>query len=448
MIKRLITGLPCVGGKSKLADRLCDIIEDVCGNNGIRSYISACGGRGKDILSLTSVLFDELIYNEIDPDICRLMAGLATPINVINIRYILHDIIDRVLQIDIDIPDELCKKNSKDETRQMILLVALFDYAKEQVHKECDTIKAAALSAIIVYGSVQNNRMGFYYDGFKHNLCEDNIMERLVTVAEKDQNVEVRSESCFDLIAGKKYDPKTFIYVDPPYYNCTNGYENDWILKEHREFVELCRDAEASIMICTHKNGILPYLALADDPRWHCYKTGTIIHSSRKSSGDRLNAWHERMNNPKEGDKPVGPLVKYTAERLLDTMSNVDEVLREDGTPDVSQRDKYVDEYAWCNFETDLPEKHFTVNDFQPTEFVYDEDVTIYPSDWTIKDYYDYMVEEAECMGAEEDSDQKSSSSKPNRKKNELHELKQALKAEVIEQIRPYWEQLTSDCAD
>ena len=70
-VKREIIGIPCVGGKTKLAKFLCETIEKVCTENGISTYISACGGGGKDILSLHHSLFDTLIYNEYEAGLAR-----------------------------------------------------------------------------------------------------------------------------------------------------------------------------------------------------------------------------------------------------------------------------------------------------------------------------------------------------------------------------------------
>ena len=44
--KREIVGIPCVGGKTKLADKLCSAIEDYCGKAGIDKVYDICGGGG------------------------------------------------------------------------------------------------------------------------------------------------------------------------------------------------------------------------------------------------------------------------------------------------------------------------------------------------------------------------------------------------------------------
>ena len=49
--KREIVGIPCVGGKTRLADKLCSAIEDYCEKSGIRKVYDVCGGGGVVVAS-------------------------------------------------------------------------------------------------------------------------------------------------------------------------------------------------------------------------------------------------------------------------------------------------------------------------------------------------------------------------------------------------------------
>lgn len=162
MDSREIYGLPCVGGKSKLAPYLCEVIEQCAKDYGLNTYISACGGGGKDILSMRGQFFDKFIYNEFETPLAKLMEALTKFSNILPLVDEVDRIIESALKVDVAVDDA--------EIKQEIQLRAMFQYiydifekkSTEQIEK-MSLIELAACGVILVYGSVQNNRKTIYY---------------------------------------------------------------------------------------------------------------------------------------------------------------------------------------------------------------------------------------------------------------------------------------------
>lgn len=286
--KRRIYGLPSVGGKSQLAPYLCEVIEQCAKDCNLNTYISGCGGGGKDIFSLKDGIFDRYIYNEIEVPVAKLVEALTSRTNVDDVSCEMERIIEQALKVDVAVDDA--------EKKQEIQLRAMFqsiydlfaDGNKEQVEKK-SLIELAAYGAILIYGSVQNNRKSIFYksnDGkrsfYKDMYKKFKHYENLCDVSNHAYGVEVINGDCFDIIEKYKNDEKAFIYIDPPYWNCSNDYTNTFDFKDHIKLINLCKDAKCKIMISMHRFGIAPYfLKLYFAKGWYSYVTPEISHSTR-----------------------------------------------------------------------------------------------------------------------------------------------------------------------
>ena len=156
MNKKLI-GLPCVGGKSRLADVLSAIIEEQADKGNVTEVYDLCGGGGKIILSLDHKKFKRLGYNEYEYGVATLMAMLKERDNVSIINNKVQFILDKVLTLGSAADKESIYR-------------ALFQVAKKHVvcgydnHKEVDPMTVAALTTIVIYGSVHSNRNTILYN--------------------------------------------------------------------------------------------------------------------------------------------------------------------------------------------------------------------------------------------------------------------------------------------
>ena len=362
-VKREIVGIPCVGGKTKLAKFLCETIERVCAENGISTYISACGGGGKDILSLHHSLFDTLIYNEYEAGLADLMHALTKPANVDVISKGVHDLIEKVLAMPVEIESKAAGDDTSDVIKELKLR-AMFEFLLEAqkendkaAHgdssaKRLDIITSAVYETILVYGSVQSNRKGIFYrsadgkrDFYEDIYIKEKYKKKIRTVAERAQDIATLNGDCIELVKKHKDREDVFIYIDPPYWNCTNDYKNTFDFDDHIRLIQACVESKSKIMISMHEFGVGPYyVGLYDQDNWKVYETPVIAHVTRGSNGITFNK--------------MCRLVKYGLEKLPIMQANASEIAKiEDNTS--------VNEYVFCNFE-------IKSNDFH--EITVDED--------------------------------------------------------------------------
>lgn len=316
-----VIGLPCVGGKSELAPYLCEVIETECQKSNIRKYISGCGGGGKDIFTLHHCCFDELTYNEYETGLADLMEFLKEPINIIKIRQGVDALIDKAMSIDVEINKKENDKSPKkpDEIAQELKLRALFEFILS-AQKDNDAIShgekdgtrlepltSAIYETLLIFGSVQSNRKNIFYhaadnthDFYKDMRIHNKYVHTLREVSERMDDVSVSNKSIIDILnANIKQDHNnikdyirikdhTFLYIDPPYWDCINGYKNDFSFDEHISLIEACEtfateNPTCRIMISMHEFGFSPYfLGLFGKENWHAYQTPIIPHSTRK----------------------------------------------------------------------------------------------------------------------------------------------------------------------
>lgn len=159
-----------------------------------------------------------------------------------------------------------------------------------------------------------------------------NIFSKLCEISRHAQGMEVINGDCFDIIEKYKNDEKAFIYIDPPYWNCSNDYTNTFDFNDHIRLANLCRDAKCKIMISMHRFGIAPYVfALYQNSDWYVYKTPEIAHSSRSGKVNNLTRAHLKAIFD-EYAKIIGQNVVI---------------------PEESIDNKTIEEYVFANFEVD-----------------------------------------------------------------------------------------------
>ena len=375
--KREIVGIPCVGGKTRLADKLCSAIEDYCEKSGIRKVYDVCGGGGKLSCSLDQSKFSFIGYNEWEYGLASLMRALQDKGNVVRISNRVKYIIDKVINSDID---------ADEETKCRVL----FDVARKYVscgpddHPDLDIVVAATLATIIIWGSVQNNRTTIHY------LAKNNAGD-----IENSFNMAVRgmkctNMDCFDLIKKYRDDAGMLLVIDPPYFDCTNGYKNDWPYSMHKELIRLCKDAKCSVMICMHRKGLIPYLSLFNEDNWNCYMSDRIIHVSAKSDFDKI---MRQKIKTEEGS------LQY---QLMKMLAFQNQEKSSEGV-EFTQLEKVVSEYIWCNFESDMFDKIASYSDVTDAISSYAEDIVYDFTDYTPAEYDKHYLdlEQAEKASAD-----------------------------------------------
>lgn len=345
MNKQLI-GLPCVGGKSRLVEVLSAIVEEQADKGNVTEVYDLCGGGGKIILSLNHKKFKRLGYNEYEYGVATLMAMLKERDNISIINNKVQFILDKVLTLGGAADKESIYR-------------ALFQVSKNYVvcgydnHKDVDPITAAALTTIVIYGSVHSNRNTILYNAkntkgkvfcrFEKRLKElRSYIETFTSIHAGIENVDCTNTDCFELIEKHKHNPNALLVIDCPYYNSVNTYENDWSYVMHKRLVKACKDAKCKILICMNDKGIAPYWNLLNEPNWHFYKSGAIIHDSKKSDVDILR--NKDLNKLKES---MG--CEY-GEQIIKTLYIQSQLMYNDKVT-YGQLTKVVQEYIVCNFE-------------------------------------------------------------------------------------------------
>ena len=414
--KREIVGIPCVGGKTRLADKLCSAIEDYCGKAGIDKVYDICGGGGKLSCSLDQSKFSFIGYNEWEYGLASLMRALQDKGNVVIISNKIQYIIDKVISSDID---------ADEETKCRVL----FDVARKYVscgpddHPDLDIVVAATLATIIIWGSVQNNRTGIHYFAKRtinkdkneyelikifHKILVENMsyLDNFINVNMSVRGMECTNMDCFELIKKYRDDAGMLLVIDPPYFDCTNGYKNDWSYSMHKELIRLCKDAKCSIMICMHRKGLIPYLSLFDESDWHCYLPDKIIHVSAKSETDKLKEIKLNNNN-------------WLQQQLLKAQAYQHSEFEKIGI-NLEKEEKLVSEFVWCNFEIDMFEEIKSIADTKDviTRYTFNKKSELYG--YSSKEYDEHYLG---IEKADNDSDDKN------------HEPKKYQNQEVFDQI-------------
>lgn len=386
---RVIYGLPCVGGKTALAPYICRVIEQCAKDNNLTTYISACGGGGKDILSLYDGYFDSYIYNEYEIPLAKLMEALTDPCNIPLIVDEVDKIFESVLSVEVDgVPDEsdVRELQLRSMFEQICDLFSKKDDGKNEARQkrinDCSLIRLAAYGVILIFGSVQNNRQSILYktkDG-KKSFYRDLYQEakypnKLCEISKALQGTRVINGDCFDIIKQYKDDEKAFIYIDPPYWNCTNDYRNTFDFDMHIKLCELCYDAKCKVMISMHQFGMAPYfLRLGAEENWHIYKTPDIAHTTRTAGGSMLEAQIAYAKLRADALVALYPSKNYKdefedgIENYLDLKKNFDKNNEEVRKNKMSFADnRTVHEYVFANFE-------FSDSYFTETEVLYTGD--------------------------------------------------------------------------
>ena len=377
MSKRFI-GLPCVGGKSRLVDILAKVIEEQAEKGNIRECVDCCGGGGKIALSLDHKKFDRLVYNECEYGVATLMNVLkeADNINLINTK--VHSIIDRALALgSIKDKESICK--------------ALFNVARDYVvcnqdsHKDLDPIIVAALTTIVVYGSVHNNRRTLGYKRFELRLMENlSYLKTFRSINSGIKYIECLNMDCFELIEKHYNNPNVLLVIDCPYYNSVNSYAEDWDYIQHKRLVKACKNARCKVLICMNDKGIAPYWNLIKEQNWHFYKSAAIIHDSKKSDVDILK--NKDLSNLKES---MG--IEYGTQ-LIKTLY-IQSQLMYDNEVNYGQLTKTVQEYIVCNFEVNsLEEYKGEVSPYMVTEYSPDAELNESVVGYKSKDIDAYYV--------------------------------------------------------
>jgi len=345
-MEREIVGIPCVGGKSKLAPFLRELFFDVAITHKLDKFLSACGGGGKCVFNLkasANVFKRGVIYNEFERGLYNLITSLKSYHNIENINSEIKKLIKKHFA-DANTPDEV--KN------------AIYNMFREALSKadnpELDTLTSAIYETVVVFGSVQNNRqtcspnMGSKENGFYtyfSKLQYDNTLREVTRRIKDMASFETLNGDCVDLVREHKKDANLLIYIDPPYFNCVNNYKSPFGFDKHMDLCDACINADAKIIISMHDAGLAPYLLkLFVEDDWYAYILPPIIHPTRKSETTE-EALMEIYNL--KDLKSSKELKSIEDEEDSDKFKkSVSEIIKE-GLLD----DKSIDEIIFCNFE-------------------------------------------------------------------------------------------------
>ncbi|MBO5008672.1 MAG: DNA adenine methylase [Clostridia bacterium] len=345
-MEREIVGIPCVGGKSKLAPFLRELFFDVAITHKLDKFLSACGGGGKCVFNLkasANVFKRGVIYNEFERGLYNLITSLKSYRNI----EIINSEIKKLLK------NHFADANTPDEVKNAIL--SMFREALSKADKpELDTLTSAIYETVVVFGSVQNNRQtcspniggkenGFYT--YFSKLQYENTLRELTRRIRDMASFETLNDDCVDLVNEHKKDANLLIYIDPPYFNCVNNYKNAFGFDKHMDLCKACMNADAKIIISMHDAGLAPYLLkLFVEDDWYAYILPPIIHASRKSetTEDAVMEIY-KLKDLKTSQELMHPEEAEDLEKFKKSVSQI----VEEGLLD----DKSIDEIIFCNFE-------------------------------------------------------------------------------------------------
>lgn len=372
-----IVGIPCVGGKSKLMPFLKVLMHDIAVEHKLNKYISACGGGGKDVfnqMSCKRIFSRGVIYNEFEKGLYCLITALKDYKNIDKINAGIDELLKTYIRLD-DL------ENSIEEMFNFALEQADAD---EPVDTEDDILKIATYETVVVFGSVQNNRKRVsknlhstengFYDYFKKHGYEEGLMSVAKSIQEMASFQTINGD-CVDLVKQYKDDENLLLYIDPPYFNCTNDYKSAFGFDKHMDLCDACMNAKAKIMISMHDAGLAPYLLkLFVEDNWYAYILPPIQHASRKVvtttetvmkllENEAVDAYEsdkiKRLKELEDAEKDSGLTPKQQAEKdeILKNFKKIAN-LKEAYSLSVSEivrkglfDDKLIDEVIFCNFE-------------------------------------------------------------------------------------------------
>lgn len=372
-----IVGIPCVGGKSKLMPFLKVLMHDIAVEHKLNKYISACGGGGKDVfnqMSCKRIFSRGVIYNEFEKGLYCLITVLKDYKNIDKINAGIDELLKTYIRLD-DLG------NSIEEMFNFALERADAD---EPVDTEEEILKVATYETVVVFGSVQNNRKRVsknlhstengFYDYFKKHGYEEGLMSVAKSIQEMASFQTINGD-CVDLVKQYKDDENLLLYIDPPYFNCTNDYKSAFGFDKHMDLCDACMNAKAKIMISMHDAGLAPYLLkLFVEDNWYAYILPPIQHASRKVvtttetvmkllENEAVDAYEsdkiKRLKELEDAEKDSGLTPKQQAEKdeILKNFKKIAN-LKEAYSLSVSEivrkglfDDKLIDEVIFCNFE-------------------------------------------------------------------------------------------------
>lgn len=374
--ERNIYGIPCTGGKSELADILCDLIEGYAEQNGIRKFFDVCGGGGKIVFSLNHKLFNFLGYNEYEYGLATLMASLKDHNNLLKISHEVQHLIEGRIDGLLPIPSSDDKSQAAKDRKKAIeaKLKELFNEAKacvscdpSKITGDMDNIKVSAYATILIWGSYRNNRLSFSYGKFIQNLYKNQSYFKVFReLSELASDVHFRNVDCIKIIEEFSGCKDMFLYIDPPYWG-SDSYTNNFKFEDHIDLCDACKAADCKIMISMHEEGLAPYLfSLFWEKGWHLYLLPEIDHHSKSAymtdKDEPVDAYEPRQADPKSEDETKSENesesedeLKYEDESYRNILKNLAAIIHDIDKQRKNKvslvEHKTVNEYIFCNFE-------------------------------------------------------------------------------------------------
>lgn len=246
--------IPSIGGKTRLIRKLVPILQETAAIYNLNSFVDIFGGGNKFIPYLYEMI-DELIYNDFDTGLSKLML-CATDIDY------LQAVIDKAYEYQFEIQ-----------------MKADFDEAKILRNDDkTPIIEAAALTLVVIKLSRAADRRSFLKSKINEEISYPSLLKYL-DMNTYMRNVHITNTDYKNLIFEIKYQSDFLIYLDPPYYK-TKSYDGE---VDHKELAESIVDAKAKVIISNFDNPI--YQEKLEDRGWYKYFLGRINKPSAAKRG-------------------------------------------------------------------------------------------------------------------------------------------------------------------
>lgn len=238
--KRILSAIPYTGGKAGLVRLMVPFLEYVTQTYNLRGYIEAFGGGARMLLNIRPDLFYHKVYCELDFPLCCLFYVLGNELLV-------DELINRLYRQDYDEKVFYEAVAAREMDNQMAEKGRFDIDDSDIVASAANTVIAACFSRAADlktydFHSAIDKKTGFYKRVLK--------MRQFLPIL---SSVEVIRLNGLRIIEQYINEPDYLIYADPPYVPHTmrskNHYRYSWSDEDHKNFVDLVKDARAKMVI-------------------------------------------------------------------------------------------------------------------------------------------------------------------------------------------------------
>lgn len=219
-------------------DLIPQLIEQFPKKEEISIFYDLFGGSGTVSLNVD---YDNIIYNELDNNMCNILTMLKENESHVIIEHINTRIKQFNLNSDsADIRRKSVTKDFIDKYKKQYLAFRKFYNESEKDIKDLFTLSFYSFCNLIRF-----NSSGIFNMPYGNRCFIKSDIDLIIKTHEilNKKNIFIYNQNAFEILKSIKENKNQFVYVDPPYQNSTAIYnENGWTFKDDKKlFQELDR---------------------------------------------------------------------------------------------------------------------------------------------------------------------------------------------------------------